>query len=77
MKSSDGEVTVSGVTALDGEGRVRELARMLGGMADSDTAQAHARELLEAAEQERDAAASRRAAAGRRGRARGPRRWIA
>jgi hypothetical protein len=29
---------------------------MLGGMADSDTAQAHARELLESAEQERTAA---------------------
>jgi DNA repair protein RecN (Recombination protein N) len=55
VKSSDGEVTVSGVTALDAQGRIRELARMLGGMADSGTAQAHARELLETAEQERRA----------------------
>ncbi|HYY12698.1 MAG TPA: DNA repair protein RecN, partial [Kineosporiaceae bacterium] len=61
VKSRDGEVTVSGVTRLDTEGRVRELARMLGGMADSDTAQAHAQELLEAAEQERTAAAERAA----------------
>src|ERR687885_1424544 len=69
VKSRDGEVTVSGVTRLDTEGRVRELARMLGGMADSDTAQAHARELLEAAEQER-LAGERRASAdsGRHGR---------
>src|ERR687885_1902058 len=53
VKSRDGEVTVSGVTALDADGRVRELARMLGGMADSDTAQAHARELLDSAAEER------------------------
>jgi DNA repair protein RecN (Recombination protein N) len=52
-KSRDGEVTVSGVTTLDQSARVRELARMLGGMEDSGTAQAHARELLEAAERER------------------------
>jgi DNA repair protein RecN (Recombination protein N) len=55
VKSRDGEVTVSGVTTLDEEGRVRELARMLGGMEDSDTAQAHARELLAGAEAERTA----------------------
>jgi len=73
VKSSDGEVTVSGVTSLDGPGRVRELARMLGGMADSDTAQAHAQELLEAAEQERVAAERAAGTSGRRGRARAPR----
>jgi DNA repair protein RecN (Recombination protein N) len=60
VKSNDGEVTVSGVTSLDAEGRVRELARMLGGMADSDTAQAHARELLDTAEGERRAAEQER-----------------
>ncbi len=58
VKSRDGEVTVSGVTALDAQARVRELARMLGGMADSDTAQAHARELLDTAELERQQAAA-------------------
>ena len=45
-KSSDGTVTSSGLTVLDDEGRERELSRMLAGMADSDTALAHARELL-------------------------------
>src|SRR4051794_37686330 len=55
VKSRDGEVTVSGVTTLDEEGRIRELARMLGGMEDSGTAQAHARELLAAADAERAA----------------------
>lgn len=48
-KSSDGSVTSSGLTALDEEGRERELSRMLAGLADSDTALAHARELLEVA----------------------------
>ncbi|WP_193605625.1 DNA repair protein RecN [Nocardioides dongkuii] len=48
-KSSDGSVTSSGLTVLDEEQRVSELSRMLAGMADSDTALAHARELLEVA----------------------------
>ena len=34
---------------LDDAGRERELSRMLAGLADSDTALAHARELLEVA----------------------------
>jgi DNA repair protein RecN (Recombination protein N) len=34
------------VHAVAGEDRVRELARMLSGLADSETGQAHARELL-------------------------------
>lgn len=49
QKSDDGTVTSSGLTVLDDEGRERELSRMLAGMADSDTALAHARELLEVA----------------------------
>ncbi len=53
VKSSDGEVTESGVTVLDDAGRVVELARMLGGMAASDSAQAHAEELLATARAER------------------------
>ena len=48
-KSSDGTVTTSGLTVLEEGDRVRELSRMLAGMEDSDTALAHARELLEAA----------------------------
>ncbi|HEX2807550.1 MAG TPA: DNA repair protein RecN, partial [Kineosporiaceae bacterium] len=46
VKAGNGEVTESGVQRLDDEGRVRELARMLGGMAESGSAQAHAEELL-------------------------------
>jgi DNA repair protein RecN (Recombination protein N) len=53
VKSGDGEVTESGVRLLDDEGRVRELARMLGGMEESDTAQAHAEELLVSASADR------------------------
>jgi len=48
-KASDGSVTSSGLTTLDDEGRERELSRMLAGLADSDTALAHARELLDVA----------------------------
>ncbi len=49
-KSSDGSVTSSGLTVLDDEERERELSRMLAGLADSDTALAHARELLDVAQ---------------------------
>ena len=49
VKSDDGSVTTSGLTALDETGRVRELSRMLAGLEDSRTARAHAEELLEAA----------------------------
>jgi DNA repair protein RecN (Recombination protein N) len=45
-KSDDGSVTRSGVTALDQDGRVRELSRMLAGMEDSELGRAHAEELL-------------------------------
>ncbi|MFN8076386.1 MAG: DNA repair protein RecN [Kineosporiaceae bacterium] len=55
-KSADGAVTTSGVQRLDDDGRVRELARMLAGLEDSGTAQAHARELLADAEAWRSAA---------------------
>ncbi|MFD6994275.1 DNA repair protein RecN [Streptomyces sp. NPDC059943] len=45
-KRHDGSVTRSGVTVLEGEDRVRELSRMLAGQEDSETARAHAEELL-------------------------------
>ncbi|CAM5538801.1 DNA repair protein RecN OS=Streptomyces alboniger OX=132473 GN=recN PE=3 SV=1 [Streptomyces alboniger] len=48
-KTSDGMVTRSGVQVLQGEDRVRELSRMLAGQEDSETARAHAEELLAAA----------------------------
>lgn len=44
-KASDGQVTTSGVHQLDDDERVAELARMMAGLDDSDTALAHAREL--------------------------------
>jgi DNA repair protein RecN (Recombination protein N) len=48
-------VTATDIRAVDGEDRVRELARMLSGLADSDTGQAHARELLAVAARSRTA----------------------
>ena len=48
-KSSDGTVTSSGLTTLDDSGREQELSRMLAGLAGSDSALAHARELLDMA----------------------------
>ncbi|MEV0595272.1 DNA repair protein RecN [Nonomuraea cavernae] len=45
-KAGDGSVVRSGVLALDHEGRVRELSRMLAGLEDSELGRAHAEELL-------------------------------
>jgi DNA repair protein RecN (Recombination protein N) len=45
----------SGVRRLDDDGRVAELARMLAGLGETDTARAHARELLDAAQDDRGA----------------------
>lgn len=52
-KASDGSVTTSGLVSLDDAGRERELSRMLAGLEDSESARAHARELLAAAAPER------------------------
>ncbi len=52
-KSSDGSVTTSGISVLDDPARVRELSRMLAGQEESETALAHAVELLAAAQAER------------------------
>ncbi|MDT0454065.1 DNA repair protein RecN [Streptomyces hesseae] len=48
-KTHDGTVTRSGVKAMEGEDRIRELSRMLAGQEDSQLARAHAEELLQAA----------------------------
>ncbi len=48
-KSSDGTITTSGLTVLEAEARERELSRMFAGREESDSALAHARELLETA----------------------------
>jgi DNA repair protein RecN (Recombination protein N) len=53
MVDTNGKNGASGVRRLDGDERVGELARMLAGLGDSDTARAHARELLEAADRDR------------------------
>lgn len=45
-KLISGESTSTGVTPIEGEERVRELARMLGGDPESEASQEHARELL-------------------------------
>ena len=48
-KGARGGVTTADVAVLDGDLRVTELARMLGGDPESDLSRAHARELLESA----------------------------
>lgn len=55
QKSSDGRVTTSGLEVLDDAGRVRELSRMLAGLEASETAMAHAQELLDVAQEARAA----------------------
>ncbi|WP_166904963.1 DNA repair protein RecN [Mycobacterium sp. DL440] len=55
VDSGDGRAKSSGVRRIDDEDRVAELARMLAGLGESDSGRAHARELLEAAQQERSA----------------------
>ena len=47
-KSSDVAVTSASVSVLEGDARVEEVARMLGGDPDSETSRQHARELLAA-----------------------------
>ncbi|OHU98978.1 DNA repair protein RecN [Mycobacterium talmoniae] len=53
MVEPTGRGGASGVRRLDGDDRVAELARMLAGLGETDTARAHARELLEAAQADR------------------------
>jgi DNA repair protein RecN (Recombination protein N) len=50
----DSSGPASSVRRLDDEQRVAELARMLAGLGESDTGRAHARELLAAAQSDRD-----------------------
>jgi DNA repair protein RecN (Recombination protein N) len=53
-KSDDGSVTSSGLRAVDGPDRVRELSRMLAGLEGSESAEAHAEELLAVAAREHE-----------------------
>jgi DNA repair protein RecN (Recombination protein N) len=52
-KEADGSVNSSDVHAVTGDERVTEIARMLSGLAESDTGADHARELLDLAAHER------------------------
>ncbi|BBZ22886.1 DNA repair protein RecN [Mycolicibacter hiberniae] len=55
MVEPSGRDGASGVRRLEADDRVGELARMLAGLGETDTARAHARELLDAAQQDRGA----------------------
>src|SRR6476469_5205519 len=46
-KADDGRITSSSVTVVDGDARLRELSRMMGGDPDSEAGLAHAGDLLE------------------------------
>jgi DNA repair protein RecN (Recombination protein N) len=48
-KDSDGAVTASSVEKLEGEERIAEMARLLSGLQDSESALVHARELIDTA----------------------------
>ena len=50
LKDADGEVTVSTVEQLAGDERVAEMARLLSGLTTSESALAHAQELLDLAD---------------------------
>ncbi|MHC9295804.1 DNA repair protein RecN [Mycobacterium sp. LTG2003] len=54
VDSGNGRSKSSGVRRIDDDDRVAELARMLAGLGESDSGRAHARELLDAAQQERN-----------------------
>ncbi|TPX04363.1 DNA repair protein RecN, partial [Schumannella luteola] len=49
-KDRDGRVTASSVRRVDADARAAEMARLLSGLADSESGLAHARELLELAQ---------------------------
>ena len=53
-KRSEGQVTATSVTRLDESARLRELSRMLAVIDDSDSAAAHAVELVDLGRKERE-----------------------
>nr|MDQ4008414.1 DNA repair protein RecN [Actinomycetota bacterium] len=55
VKSDDGSVTSSDLRVVEESDRVRELSRMLAGLEGSESAEAHAQELLSVAARERAA----------------------
>lgn len=66
-KSSDGQVTTSGLRRVEGDDRATELARMMGGL-DAESARAHARDLLAEARARQAPARPGAGGGGRRGR---------
>ena len=54
VKSDDGQVTTSGVVQVSDADRAVELARMMAGLETTDSALAHAGELVELASATRD-----------------------
>jgi DNA repair protein RecN (Recombination protein N) len=67
-KGARGGVTAADVTVVDASDRVNEIARMLGGDAESDISRAHARELLKGAQGAQGPQSARRARGTRRSR---------
>ena len=65
-KDASGGVTTAGVAVMDGEQRIAEIARMLGGDPESALSRAHAAELLDTAAASAPAPARVRAARARR-----------
>jgi DNA repair protein RecN (Recombination protein N) len=55
VKSDDGQVTTSGVQEVAATGRAEELARMMAGLQTTESALAHAGELVELASSTRAA----------------------
>lgn len=62
VKSDDGQITTSGVVQVADDQRAAELARMMAGLETSDSALAHAKELVAVASKVRRPARGRRAA---------------
>ncbi|NUO91228.1 MAG: DNA repair protein RecN [Dermatophilaceae bacterium] len=56
-KADDGRITSSSVSAVEGDARLRELSRMMGGDPDSEAGLAHARDLLDQTSESRASAA--------------------
>ena len=54
-KSSDGQFTTSSIRQIRGADRTQEIARLLSGLSESETGNAHAEELLELAAANRTA----------------------
>ncbi len=62
VKQSDGEVTSSGLNKVEHQDRLAELARMMGGLDQTSSSLAHARELVEQAQAMVNEAGAERAA---------------